>query len=280
MKKNPFPFVKNHIINLLKPEILNFFKKRKRYLSRMRDLSELRTFISDLRPWQTNHSLIRIGPDRDGGYLIPNDLEDISLLISPGVGNEIGFERQCADLGMTVHLIDGSVSDPSAAHSNFVFHPVFLGIGKNEITLGDFIGSLNLEDHPGDWMLQMDIEGAEWENLIHIPNELLNRFRILVIEFHHLDNLFSRPYFNLVKKVFEKLLINFQIVHIHPNNFTNAMEIDNISIPRNMEFTFLRKDRIKKSEPAVEFPHPLDKDCNDGAPSLHLPKCWYDRNTF
>ncbi len=255
---------------------LNLFKKKKRFPGIMSNLIELEDFIKKLRPWKTDKPLIRLGSDHDGGYLVPDDLEGIDLLISPGIGNVTKFEKDCAERGMQVHLIDASVSEIPDTHPNFVFHPVFLGVGNNEVPFSKFLSGLDLESYSGDWLLQMDIEGAEWENLIEIPVEVLNRFRILVLEFHQMDNLFNAPYFDLVKKVFDKLSVNFEIVHIHPNNFGNKTQIEGIEIPRYLEFTFLRKDRIGSKEPARQFPHPLDQDCLSGGESLHLPSCWYD----
>lgn len=237
---------------------------------------DLLQLIQKLRPLDTDKSLIRIGPDVDGGYLVPDDLEDLKVLISPGVDFESKFEWECAERGMEVHLIDASVLGPALEHAKFHFHPNFLGIGADEITLETFIKKNRIHEVHGDWMLQMDIEGAEWETLIQLPNEFIKRFRIMVIEFHDLDNLFNKPFFSIAKKVFEKILQTHEVVHIHPNNTFPSVEVFGIEIPRYMEFTFLRKDRIKTSKPATNFPHPLDKDCTNN-PSYTLPKIWYSQ---
>jgi len=46
-----------------------------------------------LRPYTTDKELIRLGAEKDGGYLIPNDLAGIEACFSPGVGNEFNFEK-------------------------------------------------------------------------------------------------------------------------------------------------------------------------------------------
>jgi len=46
-----------------------------------------------------------------------------------------------------------------------------------------------------DLMLQMDIEGYEYETFLSMSDKLLSRFRIIVVEFHSLQMLFSQPFF-------------------------------------------------------------------------------------
>lgn len=266
--------LKNQVKSKIKNILFDTFHKKKLFPGQMSSKDEILNLIEKLRPVKTQYELIRLGSAGDGGYLVPADLENIDVLISPGVGFKSNFELECAKKGMEVHLIDASVKGPMITHPNFRFHPLFLGMGKDEITLEQFILQNKIHEISGDWMLQMDIEGSEWETLIQLPSQLLNRFRILVIEFHHLDNLFNKPFFKLIKKIFEKLLATHEVVHLHPNNVFKSKEVLGIEIPRYMEFTFLRKDRIQTRIPVASFPHPLDSDCT-GNPSYPLPKIWY-----
>ena len=52
----------------------------------------------------------------------------------------------------------------------------------------------------GDLLLQMDIDGDEYETLLSMPILLQKRFRIIVVEFHYLDYLFSEPIFGILLK--------------------------------------------------------------------------------
>ncbi|MGA0840372.1 MAG: FkbM family methyltransferase [Pseudomonadales bacterium] len=66
------------------------------------------------------------------------------------------------------------------------FKKLWLDIsGEQSITLADWIAEQEPE-RTGDFILQMDIEGAEYRNLIDAPAEVLDRFRIIVIEMHKL----------------------------------------------------------------------------------------------
>jgi hypothetical protein len=61
---------------------------------------------------------------------------------------------------------------------------------------------------------------------------------------------------------------------LHPNNYCGAGTRGEIKIPRLIELTFLRNDRVQSSAFATRFPHPLDCD-NTPKRALVLPRCWY-----
>ena len=83
----------------------------------------------------------------------------------------------------------------------------------------------------------------------------MQRFRIIVIEFHDLDQMFSRFAFNIIKPVFDKLRTPHEVVHAHPNNCADPVRRGSLSMPPVMEFTFYRKDRMKhQSGSALSFP--------------------------
>lgn len=222
-----------------------------------------------------NHPLIRFGPVGDGGYLLPDDLSGIEACFSPGVSSVSGFEKQCADYGMNVFMADGSVSGPAEDHERFHFVKKYVGALKNEnfMTIDDWVHEA-VQSSSSDLLLQMDIEGAEYEALLRMSDSLLQRFRVLVIEFHQLNQLFDACYFKLASSAFEKLLLHHRCVHIHPNNCSNVFSRDGLDIPEIMEFTFLRKDRFDSHRPSGEFPHSLDVECTS-RPSMVLPACWF-----
>jgi hypothetical protein len=237
------------------------------------------TLLKRLYPLSTNRELVRFGPKADGGYLIPNDLEGIHVCFSPGVSSVSGFEKDCANLGMKVFLADGSVDGPADEHELFHFTKKFIsGIPRNGfITLDNWV-TASTDDKSSDLMMQIDIEGSEYEVFLATSEALMQRFRIIVAEFHNLDELlgvWSDKYKEIIR-VFNKILQTHSCVHIHPNNDGGSLQHNGIDIPRVMEFTFLRKDRINYSSYQTSFPHPLDCD-NTPKPPLKLPKCWYGK---
>jgi len=237
--------------------------------------AELQGLITRLHPLATEFDLIRLGPEKDGGYLVPDDLEGIEACFSPGVSTSSDFELACAQRGMQVFLADYSVDGPATRHGNFHFTKKFVGATTSErfMTMADWVRQAAVATD-SDLLLQMDIEGYEYETLLSMPDELLKRFRIIVVEFHRLHHLWSAPFFRLAVSAFAKILQTHACVHLHPNNCRSSICMQGLEIPRVMEFTFFRKDRFRKHAYAKTFPHALDRD-NTSNPHLALPACWY-----
>ncbi|MGI8955875.1 MAG: FkbM family methyltransferase [Chthoniobacterales bacterium] len=242
------------------------------------EANALRNLISRLAAVSPSQGLIRLGPAGDGGYLVPDDLEGIEACFSPGVGRTFGFENDCVELGMQAFLADKSVNRPPAADEAFRFVQKYIGATTSTdfMTLDDWVAT-SLPQSQSDLLLQIDVEGYEYEIFLSMSDRLLKRFRIIVAEFHELPMLWSQPFFQLASRAFDKLLQSHTCVHLHPNNCLGSLVIDDLEIPHLMEFTFLRSDRIEKSTLAKHFPHPLDRD-NTGKPPLPLPACWYARD--
>ena len=83
-------FVNNYMM-----KIVGYFGLR---VERYVDKSKVREFVELLRPVTTEVGLIRVGGNDDGGYLIPNDLDGIIALFSPGVAQTATFEVEIAKL--------------------------------------------------------------------------------------------------------------------------------------------------------------------------------------
>ena len=246
------------------------------HLAKATPIDELRTLIGSLRPRKTAAGLERIGPPHDGGYLIPRDIEGIAACFSPGVDVESGFEWDCAERGIPVFMADGSVAAPPRQHDLFHFRPNYLGAssGKGFIRFDDWVEE-SRAPRTGDLLVQMDIEGFEYEVLLSLSDALLSRVRIFVIEFHRLHQLVNDPWFRLVSRVFTRLLATHACVHIHPNNSVKARHVRGLGIPPLLEMTFLRRDRLIGDGYQTSFPHPLDAP-NVPGPDVVLPRCWYE----
>jgi hypothetical protein len=242
--------------------------------------TDVLSLVRRLRPLNCGIDLIRVGGSGDGGYLIPIDLEGLEYCFSPGVSTVSDFENQLADLHIKSFLADHSVAKPPVMRPEFVFDRKFLGASDRDpfFTLSTWKEKY-LGDYRGDLLLQMDIEGFEYEVLLNTPDKLLDQFRILVIEFHDLEKLFDPFGFRVQLSCFEKLLQFFHVVHLHPNNYYRTVTRAGIEIPLCMEFTFLNKRRVSSTRPQLVFPHNLDRDNMPWKP-LPLPKCWYSSDTL
>ena len=253
---------KNLIIRKLAKISKPFLSKKNVYISRSVYGHEMKDFAKTLWPISSDHELIRIGGSNDGGYLVPDDLSDIKACFSPGVSDLADFEKDLlTSFGIDSHLCDYSVESPPANFEPLSFTKKFLGANNNDkqITLHDWCHSLENEFISNDYILQMDIEGGEYETILTTPTEILNRFRIMIIEIHDVESWSHPIFYNLVKSFFEKLLANFNILHNHPNNFCGLISLGGFKFPKVMEMTFLRKDRCNPKGYCKTFPHPLDK---------------------
>ena len=241
--------------------------------SNMRDVQDL---IEKLHPLDCGLDLIRVGSKGDGGYLIPNDLDGIEYCFSPGVSDLADFESQLADLNIKSFMADYSVASLPVSRPEFTFDKKFLGSSDRDpyFTLASWKEKY-LNGYTGDLLLQMDIEGYEYETILSTPETLLDQFRIMVIEFHELDKLFDAFDFTLISSCFERLLQFFYVVHIHPNNTSEVVKRGEIAVPAVMEFTFLNKRRANNKTAQTAFPHSLDADCGPALRHVALPKCWY-----
>lgn len=245
------------------------------------DPGALGALLARFHPVTPEQGLRRIGPVGDGGYLLPDDLDAITACFSPGVGQLSGFEMDCVELGMRAHLADASVEAPQFDDDRLDFIPRFIrAIPDNAaITLDEWVATAE-PDGTGDLLLQIDIEGDEWGVFLGASADVLDRFRIIVAEFHELQKLFYADSFPLAALTFEKLLASHTCVHIHPNNTCGTVSEAGVTLPRVAEFTFLRNDRIDLNNTtfATQFPHALDSDNTPSMNTLGLPSSLYRSN--
>ncbi len=260
---------------------------------------ELKDFIKSLSPRAVGHDLIRIGHTDDGGYLVPDDIEGIEACFSPGYGGNSAFEEILAtrygvkifiaDRGKNISIkrfvrwMQGLIkreSNPSCStSSSFDFENKFLGTKNNvnTIRLTDWLQKKWNLDSTGDLILQMDIEGAEIDVLMDTSSDVLRKFRIMIIEFHGMK-IFDLSIFLKYKYLFDKILKDFCVAHIHPNTTSKRFFYKNIEIFAVMEFTFIRKDRILPDNRELVFPHKLDRPNFANCPDVILPEIWQNRN--
>ncbi|TPQ27239.1 hypothetical protein C2U70_30895 [Bradyrhizobium guangdongense] len=240
------------------------------------DLAAVGRLLAKLHPVNTEHPLIRLGSRGDGGYLIPDDLDGIVACFSPGVDDRASFETNFIQRGIPCYLADASVSSAPIDGDMVHFTRKFLGVVNNDttITLDDWVSS-NKPENDGDLILQMDIEGAEWPVLLNASRPTLQRFRMIVIELHDLERVMDKHAFNIIEATFDRLLQDFYIVHNHPNNYGRSVRCGSLVIPRALEMTLIRKDRVKSTSYAKTFPHPLDERNDRNSPDLPLPAQWF-----
>ena len=244
------------------------FLKLARHTESLVNRVELEKFLTSIRPVSTEHQLIRVGASGDGGYLVPALLNSIECAFSPGVANTATFEEALIDIGIPCYLADYSVEVSPITGDKVDFEKKFISRFDNEMcmTMDAWIRMKKIESK--NLLLQMDIEGAEWDVLDSISRETLLKFRVLVIEFHSLHFLFFRFSFERIKKIFELLLNDFYIVHYHPNNNDGLQEFLGLKISPTAEITFLRRDSCSEIMQRDKITHLLDTQNSDWKPPV------------
>lgn len=249
--------------------------------------AKLSAVLEIMRPKPSPFELLRIGGGRDGAYLVPDDLKTVKICFSPGVSNRKRFEDQLtADYGMTCHMCDYSSDETKFATplipGKQTFDKLWLEprAGADQIDLRSWIDKF----YPGgcgDLMLQMDIEGAEYRNILAADLPTLARFRIMVLEVHGLGKLTSAPVLHSVLyPFFSKIGALFTCIHAHTNNHSDEIFIrgNQINLSDAIELTFLRTDVLPPG-PArdlrpVLLPHPLDITNAQQKKPIVLSKFW------
>ncbi len=238
--------------------VLGFFRKFGYEIVKETPKDELVSLLRSQAPLDSGIRLIRIGNQNDGGYLVPDDLIGISKCISPGCNQDVSFETDLLNrFGIASVIIDKADAKPPILDHSHEYIEKWLSSNDTDELIS--LSSLLRKESKGDLMLQMDIEGAEYEVLLGIPKEDLARFRIILIEFHFLSNLRNQFFFEYVgKSVFEKLSQTHTLVHAHPNNCTPSWSHQGILYPEVIEFSYIRKDRVRTGTTRADVPNILD----------------------
>ena len=94
------------------------FKKHV-WIEQLNSKSELEVFLSQFRKHYISCDLIRIGGDGDGGYLLPNVLDDVSYCFSPGVDYTANFEKELSEkFNIKSFMADASVKQAPLLDNN------------------------------------------------------------------------------------------------------------------------------------------------------------------
>ena len=192
----------------------------------------------------------------DGAYILTDDLKDINIAYSFGIDGEFSFDLKIADQGIDVYMFDHTINGLSfdryniGQNKNFEhdinyyqkkLHFFKIGItGSNEHpsnmkTLEEILrdnGHLNEKN----MILKMDAEGAEWEMLKGLSDDILKKFKYITLELH-LTNEPKDYHYDVIKK-----LSKFhQVIFIRYNNAQSIIQFGNNKIGGLIEVTYMIK---------------------------------------
>jgi len=215
--------------------------------------------------------LIRVGSMFDGGYVIVDNLDDIEVVISIGIGNNLDKERYFLSKGIKVYAFDGTIGESvDLKDKNFEFYPKNIG-SKNDYWALSFVFSkiINLDKISKKILLFIDAEGSEYDILNNLDSSFLQSVDQIVIEFHNLigDSQKAQA-FSLIKS---NLLKNFVVTHVHGNNYGSYLPfVGGEVIPDVIEVSFVSRLSYTFESGRNVSPKNLDKPCSPLLPDLYF----------
>jgi hypothetical protein len=260
---------------------MNNYKKRFFFLFKLilkkynkKQQKKVNEFLKKIKIIDSGYELTRIGAATDGGYLIPNILDQIQFCFSPGVGNVSSFEDNLLKFNIPSFLADGTVS--YTGKHNFLKKNLNSFDDEKNITLQSWVNSKIKDKLNNNLLLQMDIEGSEIEVLYQTDTAFLDRFKSIIIEFHNFHDIITPLGLKIYSDIFEKILKTHYIVHIHPNNHSRVLNINKNLITNLIEVTFINKKIAKCTKPiCYTIPHKLDQKCAPCLPEIICPEIFY-----
>ena len=229
--------------------------------------------LSLLTPFQVmGQRKIRVGRENDGGYIMLDDFRETKIAYSIGIGNDVSWDLDIAERGLSVFQYDHTIESLPATHPNFHYRKIGLAATNRSDTQFRDLESLIAEnDHEDSGLiLKMDIEDAEWDVLEHLPIQVLTQFKQIVIEFHGLRRLNQPSWLSKMRLVFAKLLLTHAPFHVHGNNYGDYSIVCGIPVPDVLEVSFANRQQYQFKENKDVYPTNLDAPCRADAPDFYL----------
>jgi hypothetical protein len=238
-----------------------------------------RALLEMLRPAAiSNCQLERFGEAHDGGYLLcGNLLGEVRAGYSYGIA---GYDQWGCDvssrLNVPVHEYDCFDTTRPACPAATVFHAECVH-DRGPATLdGRLFDSIpNQLAKNGDaskrLVVKIDVEGAEWDSLLSVPDRTLRQIDQLVVEFHwvrpegrairRVRHLLRLGWGNEEKylRVVQRLKQFYEVAHFHFNNYSCSTEL--APFPTIAYEVLFVSRRLAVVDPARQAPgglHPLD----------------------
>lgn len=185
----------------------------------------------------------------NGQYVVPPEIFNVDLLISPGVGMDVPLDIAFLQNGTKAILVD-TVELPKSLYSyrnNLQYISKFLGSRSAEARSPESVISINTLLTANKYnrvALQMDIEGHEWPIILEDGENMLESFDYLIIELHGLSALFSYSTFPLFASAIDIIRKYFVPYYTTINPANGYSKIKGKLIPELIEVTFVNKSCV------------------------------------
>lgn len=187
----------------------------------------------------------------NGQYVVPQDIFNVDLLISPGVGIDVELDIMFLQHGIKAILVD-TVKLPKSLYAyrnHLQYISKLLGSRSAESMSPESVISINTLLKTNTFKrvaLQMDIEGHEWPIILEDAENILDHFDYLIIELHGISALFGYSTFPLMTSAIEILRKYFVPYYTTINPANGYSEINGKLIPELIEVTFVNKSCVSE----------------------------------
>lgn len=219
--------------------------------------------INKLTPKNVHSKKFRLGPNRDGGYVL-NELliENTKKLICMGYGGSDAFEMEWfATYKTPIDVYDGTCGClgicneyPEEVGKTIKYFQQNVGYDEGYISVKDIL------ENEQDTLLKVDIEASEYTAFDGVD---LSKQTGLLLEIHtlHIEDCRNK-FIELMNNEFSC----FELFHIHANNHGGSFSIGNVTLPTTYELSMVNKKLITNiSEDLSNYPVTGLDYANDGS---------------
>ncbi len=208
-----------------------------------------------------DYSLVRLGSkDCDGGYVMADNFTQNGVAYSFGISSDVSWDNDVADLGYKVYMYDNTIDNlPYNRDEFYFFKEGISGYEKPDSSMRKLSHFITKNGHEckKNMILKMDVEGAEWSFIETVEPKILSQFDQIIIEFHALIQSG-----NADKKIkaLEKLNDTHRLIHLHGNNTSYTVKIEDTIFPNVIEATYVNKETYNTEyDDELVLPNTLDR---------------------
>ena len=189
---------------------------------------------------------IRLGKNRDGGYVLLDDFKDIKIAYSIGISNILDFDKALADKGIDVYMYDHTIN--KLPFDNIKFHWFKKGLCSNNTRKNNLITLTEMMKQNGhlnesNMILKIDVEGPEWETFNELSEEILNKFKYILGEFHWFkQKIMIEGKSEIIFNVLKKLNKTHQVFHKHCHCIVDAFILGEYYFSDAIELSFIKRE--------------------------------------
>lgn len=214
--------------------------------------------LAVIRPYMVEGiSKVRIGGECDGGYVMADPGRG-GIAYSFGVSDYSPWDLAMAEKGFRVFQYDGTIDQEPDKHPNIIFNKYNVSaVPSGDVpskTLREILRENGHHDER-DIILQMDIEGSEWDFFETASREDMLRFKQILVEFHETGIWLHR--YTVLRKILETHIP----IHVHYNNAANAVAFAGDSMvycDKLVEVSYVRADGLAATACPEYYPTKLD----------------------